>query len=81
MMVRPWRKHKQRLNRVFVGWVRFLVVCFLYKPILTHETLFAVGKSGPNATFNLFFLGLGWPWVGEFDGFIIIFISFPTQKN
>ena len=33
-----------------------------------------VGKSGPNATFNLFFLGLGWPWVGEFVGFVIIFI-------
>ena len=32
------------------------------KPILTHEKLFAVGKSG--ATSNLFFLGLGWPWVG-----------------
>ena len=22
-----------------------------------------VRRSGPNATFNLFFLGLGWPWV------------------
>ena len=21
--------------------------------------------------FKLIFLGLGWPWVGEFDGFII----------
>ena len=40
------------------------------KPILTHEKLFAVGKSGPNATFNLIFLGLGWPWVGEFVGFL-----------
>ena len=42
---------------------------------------FAVGKSGPNATFNLIFLGLGWPWVGEFDGFIVIFVCFPTQQN
>ena len=42
------------------------------KPNLTHEKL-SVGKSGPNATFNLFFLGLGWPWVGEFVGFMIIF--------
>ena len=41
------------------GCVRFLVVCFLYKSILTHEQLFAVGKSGPIATFNLFFF-----WVG-----------------
>ena len=34
-----------------------------------------------NATFNLFFLGLGWPWVGEFDGFTIVFILFPTQQK
>ena len=42
-----------------------------------------MGKSGPNTTFNLIFLGLalGWPWVGEFDGFMIILISFPTQHN
>ena len=33
-----------------------------------------MGKSGPNATFDIIFLGLGWPWVGEFVGFIIIFI-------
>ena len=26
-----------------------------------------------------FFFGLGWPWVGEFVGFIICF--FPTQQN
>ena len=40
-----------------------------------------MGKSGPNATFNLIFLGLGWPWVGEFVAFIIIFTRFPTQQN
>ena len=40
-----------------------------------------MGKSGPNATFNLFFLGLDWPWAGEFVGFIIILICFPTQHN
>ena len=28
-----------------------------------------------------FFLGLGWPWVGDFDGFIIIFVLFPTQQK
>ena len=47
------------------GWVRFLLdffVCTPYmKSIPTHEKLFAVGNSGPNATFNLIFLGLGWP--------------------
>ena len=30
---------------------------------------------------TLIFLGLGWPWVGEFDGFILIFTCFPTQHN
>ena len=40
-----------------------------------------MGKSGPIATFNLIFLGLGWLWVGEFVGFIIILICFPTQDN
>ena len=28
-----------------------------------------------------FFLELGWPWVGEFVGFIIMCIFFPTQQN
>ena len=51
------------------------------KPILTHEKLSSLGKSGPNGTFNLIFLGLGWPWVGEFVGFILISICFPTQPN
>ena len=30
-------------------------------------------KNGPNAIFNLIFLGLGWSWVGEFVGFMIMF--------
>ena len=51
------------------------------KQIPTHEKVFAVGKRGLNATFNLIFLGLGWPWVGKFVGFIIIFTCFPTQEN
>ena len=51
------------------------------KPAPTHEKLFAVGKSGPIATFNLFFLGLGGPRIGEFVGFIIIFISFPIRQH
>ena len=65
-------------NLVGVG---FLYSVSYIKPILTHEKLFAVGKNGPNATFNLIFIGLDWPWVGEFDGFIIIFTCFPTQQN
>ena len=35
----------------------------------------------PNATFNLTCLGLGWPWVGEFVGFVIMFRGFPTQQH
>ena len=31
--------------------------------------------------FHLFFLGLDWPWVGEFVGFIVILYVFPTQQN
>ena len=74
---------------------------FLYsisniKPIPIHEKLFAVGKGGPNATFNLFFLGLVWLCVWEFDDFIIILsryllvftsesftnmVCFPTRHN
>ena len=43
------------------GWVGFLVVCFQYKtnPNPQRKKI-AVGKNGPNATFDLFFLG----WVG-----------------
>ena len=52
------------------------------KSIPTHKKLLAFGgKSGPRATFNLFFLGLGGPWVGEFVGFMIILICFPTHQN
>ena len=63
------------------GWVRFLVVCFLYKTNPNPRKIIAVGKSGPFANFNLFFLGLGWPWVGQFVGFLVICICFSTQQN
>ena len=45
----------------------FLYSVSYIKPIPTHEKIIVVGKSGPNATFHLFFLGLGWPWVEEFS--------------
>ena len=45
------------------GWGGFLVVCFRYKISPNQENNICCGeKGGPNATFNLFFLGLGWPW-------------------
>ena len=67
-----------------VSWVR-LVTCFLHEILPTHEKMFAVGKSGPNATFNPVFLGLGWSWVGlvlgwEYVVFIEICVCFPTQQ-
>ena len=42
-----------------------------------------IQSSGPKATFNLVFIGLGWPWVGELVCFIIVFIftCFPTRHD
>ena len=80
-VVRHYQQCGTRVFAEYFGWVGFLQSVSYIKPILTHEKLFAVGKSRPNTTFNLFFLGLGWPWIGEFDGFIIIFVCFPTQQN
>ena len=57
----------------------FLVVCFLCKINPNpRKNINYLAKSGPSATFNLrvTFLGLGWPWVGEFAGFILICICF-----
>ena len=54
-------------------WVRFLAVCFLYKTNPNPRKKYLLSE-------NLIFLGFGWPWVGEFFGFII-FIRFPTQQN
>ena len=58
----------------------FLYVSYI-KSIPTHEKILAVGKSGPIATFDLIVIGLGLFWVGEFDGFSIIFTCDPTQQN
>ena len=66
------------------GGVGFLEVCFLYKTNPDPRTLICRGKKWPKMPLlTCFFLGLGWPWVGEFVGFIIIFTSFmfsnPTE--
>ena len=71
------QSHKQSHGGEF-GWGG---VFSYIKSIPTHEKIFPVVKSGPNATVSLIFLGLGWPWVGEFVGFIIISRCFPTQQN
>ena len=68
------------LRRIWLGWVSCSLFSYI-KSIATLEKIFAVEKSGPNAAFNLFFLGLGWPWVGGLVGFIVIFLCFPTEQN
>ena len=74
------RKHIVLIGEI--GWVGFLVLCFLYKVKYQPTNNYLLwAKSGPNTTFNLIFLGLGWPWVGEFVDFIIILVCFPTQHN
>ena len=66
--------------RIWLGWVSSSLF-----PIETNpnppKKVFALGRIDPNATLDLVFLGLGWPWVGEFVGFITIFTCFPTQQN
>ena len=69
-------------NLVGLGFLLSVSYRYKYvKSIPTHEKLIAVGKRGPNASSNQFFLGLGWSWVGEFVVFILICICFPTQQN
>ena len=56
------------------------VYCSLFptryiKSIPTHEKMFAVVNSGPNANLPNF------SWVGEFVDFIIMFVCFPAQQN
>ena len=70
---------KQAVGGEF-GWLGFLV-CFLYKINPNPRKNIFCEKTWPNATFDLVFLGLSWPRVGEFVGFIVIFICFPTQQN
>ena len=63
------------INRVFaeilVG-VGFLWSVSYVKSILTHENYLLWEKVARMPLFNLIFLELGWPWVGEFDGFMIL---------
>ena len=64
------------------GGLAFFVVCFLYKinPKPTKKYLLWE-KVAQMPLSAYFFLGVGWPWVGEFVGFIIILICFPAQHN
>ena len=72
-------------KRVFaenLAGLGFLQSVLLYKTDPNPRKVHFCGKKWPpNATFNLVFLGLGWPWAGEFIGFIIFCLCFPTQQN
>ena len=64
-------------NSVGLG---FLQSVSYIKPIPTHEKILCCGeKVAQMPLFTLIFLGLGWPWVEEFVGFIITFTCIPTQ--
>ena len=54
------------------GWVRFIVVCFLYKTNPNPRKTTCCGKKWP---MPVPYLGLGWPWVGDFVGFHEIYMS------
>ena len=66
-----------------ISCVRFVVVCLLYKanPNPRKKYLLWEKKWSKYHFLKLFFLGLGWPWFGEFVGFTVICIYFPTQPN
>ena len=61
-------------NRVFavnlIGFGFFWSVSYM-KSIPNPRKTVCCGKTWHKCHFDLIFLGLGWPWVGEFVGFII----------
>ena len=75
-------RHQGVCGRTWLGWVSRSLLPEK-KQIPPHEKSFCCGKKWPKFHVffsSYFFLGLGWPWVGEFVGFIIV-ISFPTHHN
>ena len=61
----------------------FVVVCFLYKINPNPRKIILLWEQAAQMPLlTLIFLGLGWPWVvGEFVGFIILFLCFPTPTD
>ena len=61
----------------------FLQSVSYIKSILNQRKNICCGKKKwPEMLLSAcFFLGLGWPWVGEFVGFMMTFICFPTQQH
>ena len=73
------------LRRMLLGLLGgVLVVCFLLRicnqPQPAKKYLLWE-KVAQMPLLTYFFLGFGWPWVGEFVGFVVIFICFPTRHN
>ena len=64
-----------------LGWVGFLVVCFLHKINPNPRKNIICGRKWPKCHFLPNFSWLGWPWVGEARRFHIAFTRFPTQQN
>ena len=64
-LARDWRSRSFGVFAESSVGLGFLSSISDIKLILTHEKLFVVGKRGPKATFNLIFVGFGWPWVGS----------------
>ena len=55
------------LRITYFGWVSCSLFPVAYRTNPNLRKKIAVGKSSPNATFEL-----GWPWIEEFVGFVTI---------
>ena len=82
-----WCVLRRQKRQISIGcgkirWVGFLLVCFRHKTNPNPRKIICCGEKVAQMPLqNLFFLRLGWPWVGEFVGFIITYTCFPTQHN
>lgn len=66
----------------WLGWVTSSLFPIHHQSLTPTKKTFCCGKKvAQNASFNHILLVLGRPWGGEFVGFAIIFICFPTQHN
>ena len=70
-----------RMRKIWLGQVFLQSVSYNKTNPNPRKKYWLWEEVAQNATFNPFSLGLGWPWVGEFVGFIIICVCFPIQAN
>ena len=67
-------------RRMWLGWAS----CSLFPTLNQSQPTkkrFLWEKVTQMPLLTYYFLRLGWPWVGEFVGFMIIVTCFPTQQN